>query len=192
MIYELTQELQARFTAKLFPTAFEYGPRRMTVETYHDHLVIIERDREAVDQLAPANGHQTNPRRLCNRACSVKATIYAQSRLDGARINEHEFECEQIVDAFIVSLNEWGTEAKARLGDVTPTITEARYLKLSEFQEGESWPGVVYVLKFRVMRGVCKRNYELQARPVGAAAHVGGTVEVRQNADDDPIVVTLP
>lgn len=191
MIYELTTALQAKFTAKRFPTVFEYGPRRMTVETYHDHLIVIERDREAADQLSAANGQQVNPRRFCNRALTVKATIYAQSRLDGARINEHEFECEQIVDALIVSLQEWGGEARARLGDVTPTISEARYLKLSEFQEGEAWPGVVYVLKFRVMRGVIKRDYEQQARPVGAATSVGNVVEVRQNADDTPIIVTL-
>lgn len=192
MIYECANALAVKLKAQLFPTAIEYGPRRLSVETYHDHLVIIERDREATDQLAPANGHQVNPRRYFNRTLAVKATIYAQSRLDGARVNEHEAECEQIVDALLVALQEWGAEVVARLGDVTPTISEMRYLKLTEFQEGEAWPGVVYVLKFRVGRGVYRRNYELGARPQGAAAHVGGTVEIRQNADDDPIVVTLP
>jgi hypothetical protein len=192
MIYECAQALQAKLAAAKFPTVIEYGPRRTTVETYRDHLVIIERDRDATDNLAEVNGQQTNPRRLCNRALAAKATIYAQSRLDGARVNEHEFECEQIVDALIVALAEWGSAERARLGSVVPTIQEARYLKLSEFQEGEQWPGVVYVLKFRINRGVYKKNYEGAARPTGAAAGVTNVIEIRQNADDPPEVITLP
>lgn len=187
----MLRDVQAKFTDRKFPTKFEYGPRRLTVEAWHDHLVICERDRESPDQLAAVNGQQTNPRRYCNRALAVKFTIYARCNLDDARINEHEYECEQIVDALIVALQEWGTEAKARLGDVTPTISESRYLKLTEFPEAEAWPGVAYIVRLRVMRGVMRRDYEGLARPTGAAASVGNTIEVRQKPGDPPIVVTL-
>jgi hypothetical protein len=192
MIYGMARDLQDKLTARKFPTQIEYGPRRMAVEAWHDHLVIIERDRDATDSLAPANGLQTNPRRICNRGLAVKATIYARSALDDARVNEHEHECEQIVDALIVALQEWGTEARARLGDVTPTVSESRYLKLSEFPEQETWPGVVYVLRFRVMRGVVVRDYEGSARPTGSAAFVGNGIALRQNGTGTPEIVPLP
>lgn len=188
----MVQALQSKLTSRKFPTVFEYGPRRLTIEGFHDHLVCVERDHETPDAMSVANGQQTNPRRLCNRALAVKATIYAQSRLDNARINEHEQECEQIVDALIVSLHEWGSEAKARLGDVTPLLGEMRYLKHTEYQEAEAWPGVVYLFKFKIMRGVYRKDYEGAARPTGAATDVGNVIEIRQNADDPPEVVTLP
>jgi hypothetical protein len=186
VIYECVQDLQAKLTAQAFPTLLEYGPRRLAVEAWHDHLVIVERDRENADLLAPVNGQQTNPRRYCNRRQAVKFTIYARSNLDSARVNEHEAECEQIVDALIVAIAEWGTEARARLGSVDPTITEARYLKLAEFPEQEAWPGVVYVIRLRIDRGVYKKTYEGAARPTGHASHVGGELEVRRNAGDAP------
>src|SRR6478736_1854534 len=110
MIYEMLRDVQAKFTAQNFPTKFEYGPRRYAVEAFHDHLVICERDRDAADQLGAANGQQTNPRRYCNVALATKFTIYARCNLPDARINEHEQECEQIRDALIVALQEWGAE----------------------------------------------------------------------------------
>ena len=193
MIYAMTQALQDKFYAKKFPTAFEYGPRRLHVDAqWLDHLVIVERDREASDTLEPVNGARNNPRCYCNRGQSVKATIYARSNLDGARVNEHEAECEQIVDAFIVALFQWGTESKALLGDVTPTISERRYLKLSEFPEAEAWPGVVYLIRFRVMRGVYERDYEGNARPIGSATGVANELDVQLNGVAPAEVVTFP
>lgn len=186
MIYEMATDLQAKLTAQAFPTLLEYGPRRLAVEAWHDHLVIVERDREATDQLAPVNGQQTNPRRYCNRQLAVKITVYARSNLDNARINEHERECEQIVDALVVALAEWGTEARARLGSVDATITESRYLKLSEVPEAETWPGVVYVLKLRVGHGVYKRTYEGAARPTATPAGVQNEIHVHRKAGDEP------
>ena len=192
MIYECTTALQAKFKARKFPTVFEYGARRMLVEAWHDHLVIVERDSDTPDAPAPVNGQQTNPRRLCNIALAAKATIYARCNLDNARLNEHQHECEQIRDAFICALSEWGSEARARLGDVTPTLGEMRYLRLTEFPEAETWPGVVYLVRFKVMRGVVVRDYEGAARPTGAAAGVSNRIDIRQNGVEPPEVVTLP
>ena len=86
----------------------------------------------------------------------------------------------------LVALQEWGTEARARLGDVTPEITESRYYKLADVPDAEAWPGVIYVLRLRIARGVYKKTYEGAARPTGAAAGVGNEIEVRRNATDDP------
>jgi hypothetical protein len=190
VIYDVMRGLQAKFTARLFPTAFLYGPPRFAVDTVQDHWVVIERDHDVSDQLSPANGVQQNPRRLANRKLAAKATIYARSNLDGARINEHEAECEQIVDAFVVAFSEWGAENLARLGGVGPSLQEMRYLKQAEFHpEAETWPGVVYVVRFQVTRAVIVRNYESQAQPTAAPTGVENVIEVRLNGVDPPELV---
>lgn len=183
--------LQAAFTKRKFPTAFVYGPPRFVIDTAQDHWLVIERDRDgAADQMKPVNGIQQNPRRLANRELAAKATIYARSNVDGARVNDHEAECEQIVDAFVTAFSVWGTENLARLGGVSPFLQEMRYLKAAEFHpEAEVWSGVAYVIRFRVARGVIVRDYESQAQPTGTAAGVENVIEVRRNSDDPPELV---
>lgn len=194
MIADIANALQAAFTARKFPTTFSYGTVRFAVDAFADHLVIIERDRDGnADNMSPVSGAQQNPRRLANRSLAAKATIYAQSRLDGARPEEHEAECEQIVDGLITCLADWGTANLARLGGVGPTLGEMRYLKSAEFHpDAETWPGVVYLLRFRVNRAVIVRDYEGAARPTGTAAHVGNTIEVRRAPTATPEIITLP
>lgn len=191
MIYDVLTGLQAKFTKRKFPTAFVYGPPRFVIDTAQDHWLVIERDRDgAADQLKPANGAQQNPRRLANRELAAKATIYARSNVDGARINEHEAECEQIVDAFVTAFSEWGVENILQLGGVGPHLQEMRYLKSAEFHpEAESWPGVAYVVRFRVSRGVFVRDYENQAQLTGIPAAVENVIEVRLDGKDPPELV---
>jgi hypothetical protein len=83
------------------------------------------------------------------------------SAVAGARINEHEHECDALVDACLVELFAWGEESMA---GVIPVV-EARYLSAEERAPGaETLPGVVYVLRFGVPRGVFVRDYEGTAR----------------------------
>lgn len=183
--------IAAIFAARKFPTSFIYGPPRFAIDTVQDHWLIVERDRDGTaDLLKPANGTQQNPRRLCNRELAAKATIYARSNVDGARLNEHEAECEQLVDAFVTAFSVWGAEHIARLGGVSPAIQEMRYLKAAEFHpEAETWPGVVYVIRFRISRAVCIVDYESQAQATGVPTDVQNVIEVRRNADDPPELV---
>lgn len=191
-IYSLMQDVETKLRARKFPSAFEYGPNRTARTGYFDHAIVFERDRKATDLVSPAKGWDNNPRKMRTRELCVQVLIYAQSRLDGAMVNDHEGECEQIVDALLIALAEWGSEGRA--GELP--ITEARYLSAAEYNDPatptEVWPGVVYVLRFRVPRGVSARDYTGAARPIGAAASVGGEVEVRRNPGDAPEVVDLP
>jgi hypothetical protein len=188
----MMRDVEAKLRARKFPSEFVYGPERTERSGYFDHEIIFERDRKAADLVGPVKGFENNARRMRVRELATQITIYAQSRVDGARVEDHEGECEQIVDALVLALAEWGVEAKA--GDLP--ITESRYLTAQERGEVgapvEVWPGVVYVIRFRVPRGVSARNYEGSARPTGEAAGVSGSVEVRRNADDPPEVVDLP
>lgn len=187
MIYNLARDLDTRLAARLFPVRVAYGPERCVREGY-DPFVLLERDREASDKIGPPVGSQRNPRLITVRALAVVALIYARSTLPGARVEDHEHDCEQVVDALITELYAWGSEG--RTGGIA--FTEARYLAAADRNDVETWPGVVYRLKFSVPRGVRVLDYVGAGRPTGTPAGVGGDVEIRRNADDPPEVVNLP
>jgi hypothetical protein len=118
--------------------------------------------------------------------------VFAKSGIPGARTNDHESECEQIVDALIVALSEWFVECKTGLP--MPDFAEARYMHPTEFEgmTAEAWPGVGYILAFRVPRSVDARDYLSAARPTGSAVTVGGYVEILQTgATGDPEIVDI-
>jgi hypothetical protein len=103
------------------------------------------------------------------------ATFEVSCAVAGARINEHEHECDTLVDAFLVELFAWGEESRA--GEIP--ISEARYLTADERAPGaEFLPGVVYRLRFGVPRGVFARDYEGVARPEGSAFDASCSVRV--------------
>jgi hypothetical protein len=63
-------------------------------------------------------------------------------------------------------------------------ITEARYLVASEYNDVETWPGVVYRLRFRVPRGVFAVTYEGSARPEQELAGFNNRTEARLAGSD--------
>lgn len=187
MIYNMARNIDEGLAARKFPTRVAYGPERMARDAF-DPVIIIERDHEASETVIPAKGSQLNPRLKLTRNLAVAATVFARSALPGARIEDHVRECDQIVDAFLVELQDWGTAARA--GEIP--ITEARYMKASERNDIETWPGVAYLIKFRVPRGVRAVDYVGAGRPEQAIAGLAGEIHVRRNAEDPPEVVPVP
>lgn len=180
MIYEMARDVAADLAARKYPVAVSYGPERVTRDGYPQGVIVVERDRDGSDAVTPPKGQVNNPRYKGVRTLAVKATIYARSSLDGPLIGDHERECEKLVDAFIVALEDWGTESKA--GYIA--ITAAKYLDASARADTEQWPGVIYELRFAVPRGVYKRDYVGEnnagdARPTGAPGSFQNKTNVR-------------
>ena len=163
-----------------YPVRFEYGPTRAEATGVFDGLIIVERDHEQTDAIRPAQGSAQNPHKRLIRELACKARIYARSPLSGARVNEHEADCERYVDGFTVALEEWG--AASRAGYVP--ITEARYLRGAEREDPEVWPGLVYLLRFRISRGVSAVDYAGAARPVAAPTAVANRTRVDLDGGD--------
>ena len=152
-------------------------------------MVIVERDRDTNDQWLPAKGaapRQQDQRGV--RGLAIKITIFAKSSLPNATVWEHEFECEQLVDAWLCAMNEWGVASKA--GFIP--VTSGHYLGAKDRDDVEAWAGAVYEIRATVPRGVNIRDYENALRPTGQATGVGGSVEVKLKATDDPEIVPLP
>ncbi len=189
MLYEMFGDLRDRMHARKFPTHFEYGPERTHREGHHfSNLIVIERDREQSDTVEPAHGQVRNARKKFTRHLAAKATIFACCTAAGAHVGEHERVCEALVDALLVEIEDWGTESRA--GQIP--VTESRYMSAAERSDVETWPGVVYTVRFRVARGVQRLDYTGAGLPVGAATAVTGHIDLHRKANDTPEVIPLP
>lgn len=168
MIFEMvygTGGLRERLETRKFPFPVLYGPEQHKRESF-DTTIVLERDEANNDTFGPAQGFVRNPRKHYTRKLAVLATIYAKSSLPQAMVGDHERLAEQLVDALSVSIDEWCSEAKA--GE--PEFTESRYLRRDELGELETWPGRVYVLRFKIGRGVMARNYLGEGEPTASLA----------------------
>jgi hypothetical protein len=191
VIYEMAQDIRAALLARGYPIELTYGPEAAVREDYHGSLIIIERDRESSDAFAPPKGARENAPKRGVRVLAAKATIYAKSSLEGAHVGDHERLCEMLIDALQSAIYNWGVEG--RTGGIT--IASGKYLPASARNLPETWPGVVYELKFGVPRGVSDLRYPTagegasgEARPTGSAAGFRNRTEARLTGagDDDP------
>lgn len=174
MIYEMSQDIAQHLADRFFPVRVVYGPEPYARENY-DPIIIFERDRQTGDAVSTVTGNNPNARRVRNRSIGVVCTIFMRSNLEGARVEDHERSCDQLVDAVIVGLTTWATASRA--GDIQ--YTESRYLAASDRNDVETWPGVVYVMRFRVPRGVADLSYTLDGRPTAEIQGFTNRTEVR-------------
>ena len=170
MIRQMSRELTELLIARKYPLHVEFGPERTTRDAPYASVIVVERDLAASDSFEPPRGAHTNPRKKSARYLSAVATIYASSALAGAMPGEHEDLAEIYIDAFLTALSDWAILAIHE----ECQITDGRYVVPEGF---EAWPGVVYQLKFRVPRGVYKRDYDGLGRPEGSPAAVKNTTD---------------
>lgn len=192
MIYALCRDVAALLADRKFPLPVEYGPER-TVRAFPQSVIVIDRDRDASETISAAHGTGRNPKKVLARYLPCRALVWAASTEDGARVNEHEHECDRYVDGLLAALDDWATEAKAEIN-----FTSARFAKPTDAgvelaAEIEAWPGVVYLVTFTVGRGVYARKYTGAGQPEGTVAGAGvhGTVNVYRQGNDTPEVISI-
>jgi hypothetical protein len=164
----MSQDVQTNLHTRKWPVLVEYGKRTQRVGRY-SMIVVLSRDHEAGDTVSTVLGFQHNPRKAFTRGIGVRADVYVRSSLAGARLCEHEHDCDDLVDALLTALDQWTTAARA--GQVE--IVEARYLSPDEHDGSDCGAGVVYRLRFRVQRGVTTEDYGGAARETAILAEVG-------------------
>lgn len=191
MIYTLASEIAARLVARGFPVEVRYGrdgDRLSSSVGVSGRRIVIERDRRGADAFGPFPGARGNPRSVGVRGIACTATVFAESPKRGARMVEHERDCDQLTDALLVELREWCAEAKA--GE--PEIVEGRLLGPDDFT-GEPLPaGAAYRLRFRVSRAIARRDYEGDAEPTGTIAGSGVAFSAVRVSRDGVIYETIP
>jgi hypothetical protein len=179
MIYAMASDIQAILNAKEFPISVIYTPERTERDGYA-RMITIERDRSSGDGVSGAVAVNANARRVMTRSLGVWARIYVRSELDGARINDHEHEADDLVDALIIALFQWCAETRT----LAPTFTEARFLDAKERDDVEEWPGVVYSLRFGIARGIYDRKYDGSAKPTASLSGFANSTMVSRTAGD--------
>lgn len=194
MIYKMASYVAATLAAKSFPCHVVYGPERLARTAPHSSLILIERAHGSVERVEAPVGQKTNPRKVFVRQLAGRAIVFAQASIPGARVNEHEADCDQLVDGLLCAIYEW---AKSE-GLTSINFTQAGIIDKSERADTETWPGVVYVLEFNVPRAVLDRRYETPAsatsdysgadRPEGTFTSVGLTATVAVDGEgEEPI-----
>ena len=180
---ELGKWLDAHLCSRKFPFRVKYAPER-TDRAKYDPVILIMRDTETSEKVETAHGVQKNGRKSRTRRVPVKLKIYAKSSLDGARLEEHEELADYLVDALVTGLVIWSTEERGGALE----FGEMAFMTPDEVvtSEGkpEGWPGVVYLMRFTIGRGVVERDYLGQVKPTAAINGVGSVVEVRQVNED--------
>lgn len=182
MIYTMSRDLEKRLQARKYPVKVHYAPERTGRDgAGRATVIVVRRDREQGDGPPRAVvGVERNPRKIGVRDLGVIADIYAASNAAGAMIQEHEFACDFLVDAFLVSLYQWGAESGA--GAIP--VTESRYLTDEERKDEEIFPGVVYRLRFRVPRAIKSVDYRGNGAPEALLEAVATTARVTTDGEN--------
>lgn len=187
MIYNMMRDIQKAFVARKYPTPFKYSPERTKRELF-DTAIVMGRDTGANDATLPAEGSKGHAAGMVGvRQLAAFAKFYVNSTLEGADTHDHEESCEVLIDAFQVELFRW---AKLNRRGAIP-IVEARYLTTLEL-ETEICAGVVYLLRFRVGRGLYVRDYNAASPLTNAPAGVHtNEIDISSNGQGRE-VITLP
>jgi hypothetical protein len=175
MIYRMSCDVADTMHTRKFPVAVHYGEERVGRTVAASALVLFSRDDEGGDQIVDVVGSQRAPVRKGGcRMLGVVVDVFAQAPLSGARLNEHQSLCDQIVDGLQLAIQDWAQEGKA-LG---PVWGETRYLRDDEVDKAEQRNGVVYRMRFRVGRGVYAKDFEGLGPDNATIAHVAHAIEV--------------
>lgn len=198
-LYELALDVSGRLRARHYPFRVHYAPERADRNGI-DPVILFMRDRTANEPVVPAAGAAVRQAAAANtkaikkrdRTIGGAVKIYARASVTGAMAQDHEELADYLADAVICALDEWAVEAKTHL----PVYTEARLMAPSELisdtGEPDQFPGVVYLLRFSILRGVYVRTYEKQGRALGLIAGAVNDVEVRLTEGDEPELVPAP
>lgn len=174
MIFQMSLDIAVTLAARKFPFNVIYAPESTERKGYIN-AITIERDRSGGDKVVGNQANKQNPKAEAIRLLGVVARVYAVSQLDGSMINNHENLCDQVVDALVIEVLKWGTAAKVG----RPTFTSSRYLTAEERNTEETWPGVVYELRFAMPRGIRDITFEKEARSE-SGSNITGASNVTQ------------
>ncbi len=189
MIYNMMRDIEDRFVKRKFPVKFAFAPERTDRETF-DTAIVMGRDDTSTDLFDTAEGSKGRPAAMVGvRELASFAKIFANSTLPGADIHDHQEFCETLVDAFYVELCRWTKAHKRPL----PKIPIARFMTPLELMADDyiSASGVVYLMRFRIARGIYERDFNAAGPLVNELGGAGTSVNVDSNGQGRAFV-TLP
>ncbi len=187
--YIMAREVAEGLISRGYPVEVLYGNTRLSSAVgVVGRRIVVERDRRGPEAYGSFPGGQPNPRPAGVRGLAIVATVYAQSLTSGAKVEDHEYDCDRLVDAFFSELVEWCSDA----GTDYPEVVEARMLGQDDFPPGGWPPGAVYRLRFRVKRAIVRRDYDGDAEPTGMIEASAGTFSAVRVSRDGVTYESVP
>jgi len=175
VIGQIANEVSERLSSEFeYPYRVAYGPELCERQYVGDNGIVFSRDPSRADRFDAPNGEQRTPRKGFRRDLRCMALVYCASTAAGATRDDHETECESVLDLIQFALDPYrATHAL--------TFDGGRYLGEPEIAAvaGEHWPGVVYLLQFSVGRGVVKHRYDGSGPSTGSVDAFSKTSKVR-------------
>ncbi len=173
MLPNITAQLRDALVLRKVPYPVRYGPLPQQPSATSESQIVVERDREAGDDVAATRTHKRNPKIVYARTIGAKVRIYARSSVAGADQGNHERLADQLVDHVLIALREIIVARGNHFEPGTSKLLTAGQLAEEELQ---TWPGVVYELAFTFDRGVRDAEWAGEAEEGTAAteATAGG------------------
>jgi len=163
MIYEISRQVESYMRSKGYPYRVHFGPEFPGRDHPGSNGVVMQRSQDRSDRFGAAQGNARNPKYLVQRGMAGDAFVYARSSLPGAARQDHERECESVIDMVTAGL--YSTTRQKPL-----TLDGGRYLtskEIAALTKIEQWNGAVYLLQFTVARGVTDHAYDGSGDPTG-------------------------
>lgn len=191
MLYEIAKELRAELEAQGVPFAVVYGPERTRSTSIDRERIVLAYVREAgSDSYAPPRSQRFDPkcRWICKTSCALR--IYAQARVAGATVQDHDRRVLAVRDKAVVAMDKI---ANARRNAWAPTA--GGLVLPDDLAASEAWPGAVYEMRFDIERAVHDYNWAGEAAPTVALGDEPGAAQMKSTTtarlagtdhDEDP------
>jgi len=184
MLYEIARAVATRVHSKGCPLPVVYGPEPVQDVALTKSRIVFERPRDALSDVVSAPRTQRmNPPLRGELGIAGVVRIYAQSTVDGARVQDHEEVALAAVDQVIVAL-------QAVVGGMRTThaisqagLVSAATLALPELR---CWPGVVYEIHFTAQHGVRDTTWAGDAKATQSSWSIETTGTCTTTAAPDP------
>jgi hypothetical protein len=157
LLYEISKEIDALLQIREVPHRIVYGPERAASNS---ERIVIEHDRSG--DSFDMTGITSNPKSFAVRWQGAIARIFAKDPISMARVQDHERRAEAVLDRLIVCIDRVRSTRKNNL-----RIASGAFVNPRDLEGSETWPGVVYELRFSIDRAVLDRKWDNSARPEG-------------------------
>lgn len=146
-----------------YPYEVTYGPERTQRTGPAKQGIVFARMRGVPEPVvAPKGAKDINPEAYYNRKMAGEFTVYARCQRAGATTEEHEDECDRVVDAAISAMRRILVERRLPLD-----VAQVRLIPAHEFNDNETWTGCAAEVTFFVQVLVRDVTYTDRARGTG-------------------------
>jgi hypothetical protein len=160
MLYEIAKELREELRARSVPFPVVYGPERTASTSITQNRIVVEFDPEGSERYTATRATRDNPKVRGIVEEPMRATIYAQSTLPGAAVQDHQRLAFKVRDQYVIALEK---VLRTRKVVWDGTQLAGRFMPPEAMGIPETWHGVALAVFYPVPRAIEERSWEGEA-----------------------------